>query len=295
MRRKDVVVATPVVDSKNSQSNTRAIHHAPASGPYGVSTQLNTGSPFDSPPSGYHSQYTAPRSDPGSAYGATPTDRGTHYTAHRSGDLTSLGAYQSSLGGALYTPQPPPWAQHAATQRCHGGHDTLEPDPWAHKATPQFGHRTLDALEPDPWVNNTAFQQCHGGSYASTFDTDTRLPPIASFNSSLSQNYNNAASQAITSDMQQPTASSQAGSSGLNNQIHGACEDNLSEQAIFDQQYQVSRKQRHLLPYRGKYINDGDFEGDIADDDVYEDFRAEFGDGIPSRERVMKGLEEMRN
>lgn len=296
LRKKHVIVATPVVDSNNSQSNATAIYHAPASGACGVLPQHNTGGPFDLPSSGYHSQNTAPRSDPGSAYGATPTDSGTNYTAHRSGDLSSLGAYQSSLGGALNTSQPPPWAQHAATQRGYGGPDTLEPDPWAHNATTQFGHRTLDTLEPDPWVNNTVSQQGHGGSYASTLDSDTRLPPIVSFDPSLSQNYNNAASQAMTSDMRQPTAASQAGSSGLNNQIHGACEDNLSEQAIFDQQYQVSRRQRDWLPYQGNYISDGDFEGDIADDGVYEESGAEFGDYyIPSRDRVMKELEEKQN
>lgn len=135
MRKKEVIIAVPVVDSKNSQSNTTAIHHAPASSPYGGLPQLNPGSPFHSSPNGYHSQYTAPRSDPGSAYGATLTDRCTNYTAHRSGDLGSLGAYQSSLGGALNTSQPPPWAQHAAPQRGYGGPDTLEPHPWAHIAT----------------------------------------------------------------------------------------------------------------------------------------------------------------
>lgn len=103
------------------------------------------------------------------------------------------------------------------------------------------------------------------------------------------------ASQTMTSDMRQPTASSQAGSSGLNNQAHGAYEEHLSEQAIFDPQYQVSRMQRDRLLYRGSYFNDGDFDGNIADDDVYEESRAEFGDYIPSRDRVMKDLEEMPN
>ncbi|KAG6362770.1 hypothetical protein INS49_007864 [Diaporthe citri] len=209
--------------------------------------------------------YEARQPGPGASYRGSQPGQYQQYEAPQPGPSVPVGRSHVGRGGQYEAPRPGFGDPYPNTP---GTNQQLPP---VASANPRPGNQ-LPPIAP-----------------VAQAPTNQRPPPIEPPYQMPGQNYNSAASQAMTPDVQQPMTWYRTGRSGPNSQAPQR--GDVSEQETFDRRYVFTTQEREWLLDEGIYLE----PGHQASREFYARFKQAFsGHRVPSRRRVMDEFNRMR-